>query len=70
MAVPLVSDELWAGVEPVLPPPRADKKKPGRPRVPDRACLTGIVFVLRTGIPWEYLPALLPPDVVDLSVPR
>jgi transposase len=24
--------------------------------VPDRACLTGIVFVLKTGLHWEYLP--------------
>ena len=59
MAEPLVSDDLWAVVEPLLPPPRMDKKKAGRPRVPDRACLTGIVFVLKTGIPWEYLPAEL-----------
>ena len=55
MAKVLVSDELWGVVEPLLPPPRP-KKKAGRPRVPDRACLTGIVFVLKTGIPWEYLP--------------
>ena len=55
MAKQLVSDELWAIVEPLLPeePP---KPKGGRPRVPDRAALTGILFVLRTGIPWEYLP--------------
>ena len=52
---PLVSDALWAAVAPLLPPERA-KPKGGRPRVPDRAALTGIVFVLRTGIPWEYLP--------------
>src|SRR4051794_29080068 len=29
----------------------------GRPPVPARAALTGILFVLRTGIPWEMLPA-------------
>ena len=56
MAKPLVSDELWAVVAPLVPPPRADKKKPGRPRVPDRTALGGILFVLKTGIPWEDLP--------------
>src|SRR5438105_9440367 len=56
MAKPLVSNELWAVVAPLLPPPRCDKLKPGRPRVPDRAALAGILFVLKTGIPWEYLP--------------
>jgi transposase len=55
MAKPLVSDELWEVVAPLTPPPRS-KKKAGRPRVPDRACLTGIVFVLKTGIQWEDLP--------------
>src|SRR5918994_4802708 len=55
MSKSLVSDELWAIVEPLLPP-EPPKPKGGRPRVPDRAALTGIVFVLRTGIPWEYLP--------------
>jgi len=55
MAKPLVSDELWAVVAPLMPKPRP-KKKAGRPRVSDRACLTGIVFVLKTGIQWEYLP--------------
>lgn len=55
MAKPLVSDELWEVVAPLMPGPRP-KKKAGRPRVPDRACLTGIVFVLKTGIQWEYLP--------------
>ena len=24
--------------------------------MPDRACLTGIIFVLKSGIPWEMLP--------------
>jgi transposase len=55
MAKPLVSDELWAVVAPMLPvrPPRP---KGGRPPVDDRAALTGILFVLRSGIPWEMLP--------------
>jgi transposase len=56
MAKPLVSDELWAIVEPLLPPTPAHPKG-GRPfTVPDRAALTGIIFVLKTGIQWEYLP--------------
>jgi transposase len=55
MPKPLVTDELWTLVEPLLPeqPP---KPKGGRPRVNDRAALTGILFVLKSGIPWEMLP--------------
>jgi transposase len=55
MANPLISDELWALVAPLLPP-EPPKPKGGRPRVSDRAALTGIVFVLKSGIPWELLP--------------
>ncbi len=55
MAKPLVSDELWAEIAPLLPR-ESPKPKGGWPRVPDRACLTGILFVLRSGIPWEMLP--------------
>ena len=55
MSQPLVSDELWAIVAPLLPP-EPPKPKGGRPRVPDRACLTGIIFVLKSGIAWEMLP--------------
>ena len=55
MAKVLVSDELWEVIEPLLPP-EPPKPKGGRPRVPDRAALTGILFVLRSGIPWEMLP--------------
>lgn len=55
MSKPLVSDDLWAIVEPLVPA-EVPKPKGGRPRVPDRACLTGILFVLKTGIPWEDLP--------------
>jgi transposase len=55
MAKAIVSDELWKVVEPLLPP-EPPKPKGGRPRLSDRAALTGIIFVLRTGIPWELLP--------------
>jgi transposase len=55
MTRPLVSDALWARIEPLVPP-EPPKLKGGRPRSPDRAVLGGILFVLRTGIPWEYLP--------------
>jgi len=55
MAKPLVTDDLWAVIEPLLPE-RREYPKGGRPRVKDRAALTGILFVLKTGIPWEYLP--------------
>jgi transposase len=55
MSKPLVSDELWEVIEPLLPPERP-KPKGGRPPVANRAALTGIIFVLKTGIPWELLP--------------
>src|SRR5512134_1246507 len=56
MAAPLVSDELWALIAPLIPPERP-KPKGGRPPIPDRAVLTGILFVLKSGLPWEMLPA-------------
>jgi transposase len=57
MAKRLIDDALWARIERLLPkPPRRRFKNMGRPRVSDRAALTGILFVLRTGIPWQMLP--------------
>ena len=55
MPKPLVTDALWVLVQPLLPkePP---KLKGGRPRIGHRATLTGILFVLKMGIPWEMLP--------------
>jgi transposase len=55
MAKPLVPDELWEIIEPLLPAPPSHNKG-GRPRVADRNCLAGIIFVLKSGIPWEMLP--------------
>src|SRR4030095_3167225 len=55
MAGALLPDPFWDLVEPFLPIlPR--RPQSGRPRVSDRACLTGIVFALLSGIPWQMLP--------------
>jgi transposase len=57
---PLVSDELWARVEPLLPPPPKRRFRfPGRKPLDYRMILTGILFVLKTGIAWDDLPAEL-----------
>jgi transposase len=58
MAFVLISDKLWNEIKSLLP---SEKPKPlgGRPRVDDRACLTGIVYVLKTGMPWRWVPAEL-----------
>jgi len=55
MAKPLLTNELWQRIEPHIPP-EPPKPKGGRPPTSNRACLTGILFVLKTGTPWEYLP--------------
>lgn len=57
MAKLLVDDELWALVEPLLPPAKPRRRlHPGRKPLDSRKVLTGILFVLKTGIPWEDLP--------------
>ena len=57
MAKPILDDALWELIEPHLPPPKGRRRRyPGRKRVPNRVAVKGILFVLRTGIPWEYLP--------------
>jgi transposase len=55
MSTVLLPDDLWTIIRPLLPlePPNF---KGGRPRLPDRAVLTGILFVLKTGCPWQSLP--------------
>jgi transposase len=55
MGKELLPEQLWEVIAPMLPPERP-KPKGGRPRVPDRKALTGIMFVLRSGIPWGMLP--------------
>lgn len=58
MAKPIIDDELWTLIEPLLPPPKPRREKnPGRLPVSNRAALTGILFVLKTGLRWRDLPA-------------
>ena len=53
-----VSDRLWAEVEPLIPRVERRFRYPGRKRHDDRACLEGILYVLRYGIPWRALPRI------------
>ena len=57
MAKPILDDVLWKFIEPLLPPPKKRRKRyPGRKPIDNRRALCAILFVLKTGIPWEYLP--------------
>jgi|ERR687898_656413 transposase len=56
MTTDLVPDELWDAIGPLLPRHRPNPRG-GRPRIPDRAVLGGLIYVLRTGVPWRFLPA-------------
>ena len=55
MAKPILTDELWQRIAPLFPP-HPPRPKGGRPPVADRTALTGILFVLKSGIQWEWLP--------------
>jgi transposase len=56
MGKPLLSDELWEEVKELLPVKPRRKRNPGRRRVGNREALTGIIFILKTGMGWEDLP--------------
>jgi transposase len=56
MAGPIVSDSVWEQIEPLIPQVPRRIQHSGRRRIDDRKVLTGILFVLGTGIPWEHLP--------------
>ena len=53
-----ISAALYKRIEPLLPVAVASPKG-GRPRLSDEQALNGILFVLRTGTPWEHLPQAL-----------
>ena len=57
MSQALIDDAIWARLEPLIPKRRPKRgHRHGRIPIPDRAILTGILFVLRAGIPWQMLP--------------
>ena len=57
MSKPLLPDGLWQEIEPLLPPPKPRRFRfPGRKPLERRKVLTGIVFVLKTGMAWDDLP--------------
>jgi putative transposase len=53
-----LTDEEWAVLEPLIPRPKTG----GRPRTVDmREVINAILYVLRTGIQWDWLPHDFPP---------
>ena len=57
MAKPILDTKLWEIVEPLLPRPKKRRRRyPGRKPLDNRKVLCAILFVLKTGLPWEYLP--------------
>ncbi len=53
-----LTDEQWIVVEPFIP---VQPRRIGRPRVPARDVLNGVLWILWTGAPWKALPAEYPP---------
>jgi transposase len=56
MAKPIVDDALWGRIGPLLPSKPRRIRFPGRKPLDNRKALTGILFVLKTGVAWEDLP--------------
>ena len=53
----LIDDDLWTRIEPLLPKRRPrNRRYAGRKPIPDRAVLTVILLVLRSGMPWNMVP--------------
>jgi transposase len=56
-----LTDEQWSVVESLIPHPKPRKDRKGRPRVPARSVLDGMLWILSTGAPWKALPSEYPP---------
>ena len=61
---PMVTDELWEEIKPLLPP-HPPRPRGRRPPSSDRAALEGILYVLCSGIPWELLSAVFGDDLLE-----
>ena len=58
-----MSDEQWAHIMPLIPPPKSNFIIGGRDRTTDmRAMINAILYLVRTGCPWSYLPKEYPPQ--------
>src|SRR3954462_8806910 len=59
MAKPILPDSLWEQIEPFLPKDESERnvQYAGRKPAEARKVMTGIIFALRTGVPWKSLPA-------------
>lgn len=60
----LMPDELWARIQPLLPPerPKGPGTGGGRPNAAPRRTMDAIFYVLRTGCQWNALPRSLGSD--------
>lgn len=57
-----MTDDEWALIEPLLPPPACDTARGGRPeKHPRREIVDSIRYVVDTGCKWRALPADFPP---------
>ncbi len=52
-----LSDELWAKIEPLIPPGKPHPLGCHNSRVPNRRAMEAILFLLRTGCQWNALSA-------------
>ena len=49
----VLTDQMWAQIEPLLPPVKGAM---GRPATPHRPVIEGIVYRYRTGVAWRDVP--------------